>query len=326
MMTTLEMISVLALVPLAYAVDLLIGDPQNITHPVIYIGHMITKLEQLLYNTRFPGSIMKLRGAVVVAFTVGVAYILTWIVLALLEQIHPLLSWLVAIWLISTTIAQTGLARAALPIAQALDRQDLKQARQLTGQIVGRDTEQLDGHELVRATVETVAENTIDGVTAPLFYAFIGGAPLAMAYRAVNTLDSMLGYKNERYANFGWAAARFDDLINVLPARLTALVLPLAVRLCGLNVSGAIGIMRRDAKKHPSPNSGFMEAGFAGAMDITLGGENFYQGKASLRARMGNVRRPLHSGHIRTAVRLMQVVSVLLFVVLFSILVVWRWV
>lgn len=325
-MTTLEMISVLAPVPFAYAIDLLVGDPQSITHPVIYIGHMIAKLEQLLYDAKLSERTLKLRGAVVVTLTVGAAYILTWTLLVLLGQMHSLLAWLAAIWLISTTIAQTGLARAAFPIAQALDRQDLKQARQLTGQIVGRDTEQLDGHELVRATVETVAENTIDGVTAPLFYAFVGGAPLAMAYRAVNTLDSMLGYKNERYVDFGWAAARFDDLINVLPARLTALVLPLAVRLCGLNVSGAIGIMRRDAKKHPSPNSGFMEAGFAGAMDITLGGENFYQGKASLRARMGNVRCPLHSGHIRTAVRLMQVVSGLFFVVLFSIFVVWRWV
>ena len=314
------------LVPLAYFVDLVVGDPQNITHPVIYQGRLIAHLEKKLNNPDYPPLILKILGVLVVAITVGLAYWITWFLIFLAGRVHPICGGLVAIWLTSTTIAQKGLAQAALPIAEALQQRDLALARQLTGEIVGRETTHLDEHEIVRATIETVSENTVDGVTSPLFYAFLGGAPLAMAYRATNTLDSMLGYKTPPYLHFGWAAARLDDLVNYVPARLTALILPLAVRFLELDVLGAIRVMKRDARKHPSPNSGLTEAGFAGAMAITLGGENVYGDRITQRALMGEVWRRLESSHILVAVELMQVVACLFFLVGISILLFLRWI
>lgn len=314
------------LVPLAYFVDLIVGDPQSITHPVIYQGMLIGRLEKKLNNPDHSPLVLKILGILVVAITVGLAYGVTWLAVLLATKLHPLLGLGVAIWLTSTTIAQKGLAQASLPIKKALEKQDLNLARKLTGEIVGRDTTLLDEHELVRATIETVSENTVDGVTSPLFFAFLGGAPLAMAYRATNTLDSMLGYKNERYLHFGWAAARFDDLVNYIPARLSALLLPVAVAVCGLNWRKSIEVIRRDAKKHPSPNSGLMEAGFAGAMEITLGGENIYGGQVSKRALLGDRKRALKDSHIKVAVHLMQVVSLLFMLTGFALSLAIRWI
>lgn len=313
------------LAPIALFVDCLVGDPQWITHPVILQGRLITYLENKLYRPTYSPLCLKILGAVVVFLTVGGVWITTWLAVSLTRRIHPLFGALVAIWLASTTIAQKGLAMAALPIAKALDEKDIPLAQTLTGQIVGRDTRQLNGHEFTRATIETVAENTVDAITAPLFYALLGGAPLAMAYRAANTLDSMLGYKNERYLDFGFAAARFDDIVNYIPARLSGLLLPLAARFCGLNTKGSWEIMKRDAKKHPSPNSGILEAGFAGAMDITLGGKNVYGEVVSLRALLGDKQVSLLPEHILTAVQLMKVLAGL-FVVLVIILALMRWI
>lgn len=308
----------LFLAPLAYLVDLFVGDPDWITHPVVLQGRGIAYLEKKLNRPQYSRRCLMFLGALVVLLIVGGAFMITGLLVALAGKIHPIAGGLIAIWLTSTAIAQKGLAQASVPITKALKGKDLLLARKLTGQIVGRDTTDLDEHELVRATIETVAENTVDAITAPLFYAILGGAPYVMAYRAINTLDSMLGYKNERYIYFGWAAARLDDLANYIPARLSGLVLPLAVALCGLNVSDSIAVMKRDAKKHPSPNSGILEAGFAGAMGITLGGENIYGGQISSRALMGNTKRPLKTEDILVAVRLMKMVSALFLVLFYS--------
>ncbi len=187
--------------------------------------------------------------------------------------------------------------------------------------IVGRETSHLDEPEIVRGTVETVAENIVDAVISPLLYALIGGAPLAMAYRAVNTLDSMVGYKNEKYIHLGWASARLDDIANWIPARLTALLLTVSAFILRMNGRRAWRTMRRDARKHPSPNSGFPESTVAGALGIRLGGVNVYHGVESFRAYMGDALRPMESRDILLANRLLLTVSVLF--VLLALLAVW---
>jgi adenosylcobinamide-phosphate synthase len=169
----------------------------------------------------------------------------------------------------------------------------------------------MDEAEVTRATVETVAENTVDGIVAPLFYAFLGGAPLALAYRAVNTLDSMVGYKNDRYRYFGMPSARLDDLANYLPARLTGLFLLAAAVLLRLRPAGALAAIRRGAGGPPSPNSGIPEAAVAGALGIRLGGLNHYQGQESFRAYMGEPVVPLVSSHVKGAIRIMYTASAL---------------
>jgi adenosylcobinamide-phosphate synthase len=180
------------------------------------------------------------------------------------------------------------------------------------GLIVGRDTAQLEEAEVVRATIETVAENLVDGVIAPLFYAFLGGAPLALAYRAINTMDSMLGYKNSRYLYFGRFAARLDDVANFLPARLTGFFICLVALISPqLQAKGAWQAWREDAKKHPSPNSGIPEASVAGALGIRLGGVNYYQGIAQERAAMGPGRVPLAITHIKDTINIMYQAAIL---------------
>jgi adenosylcobinamide-phosphate synthase len=204
---------------------------------------------------------------------------------------------IVEIILISTTIATKGLVDAGKQIYRALQVKDLDQARTALSMVVGRDTKELDSSEVVRGGVETLAENIVDAITSPLFYAAIGGAPLAMAYRAINTLDSMVGYKNETYLHLGWASARLDDLANWLPARLTILPMFIALALCKLDARQGWRTYLQDAHYHPSPNSGIPEAMMAGGLHIELGGINYYQGQISERARMGTPlekRKPEH--------------------------------
>lgn len=293
------------LVLTAFLIDLLIGDPRWLIHPAVLIGRCISALEQIL--RRFPGRITGLRpaGVLLTVLIVGGTYAATWLLIRIAAAIHPLAGLLLTTWLISTTLAAKGLYLAGREIFELLKQGNLDQARHKLSWIVGRDTETLEEPEIVRATVETVAENIVDGIGSPLFYALIGGAPLAMAYRAVNTLDSMVGYKNEKYLDFGWASARFDDLANFVPARLIGLLLPIAAALCGLSGSKAWQIMFRDAAKHPSPNSGFPEAAVAGALGIRLGGLNYYGGQASQRAYMGDAARPLEQEDIRKTWRIM---------------------
>ncbi len=226
------------------------------------------------------------------------------------RSIHEWLGYLVSTWFISTTIAIKGLKDAAYLVYNPLRTGNLADARKYTGYIVGRDTDELGEEELTRAVVETVAENIVDAVIAPLFYALIGGAPLAMLYRASNTLDSMVGYRNDRYRHFGWASARWDDAMNWIPARLTGLLLILVALLQpGLSAKRAAAAIRRFAHLHPSPNSGIPESAVAGALGIELGGLNVYGGAASERARLGWPLRPRTQQDIVYAVRMLYGVS-----------------
>lgn len=295
----------------AYLVDLMIGDPARLPHPVVFIGKAIVLLEKGIRPCCGTSRALRMGGSLMAVLVVTGAFGVTWMLLWLLGQIHPLLSIVAEIWLISTTIAARGLATAAREIYLLLVAGNLIGARDKVAWIVGRDTAHMEQSEVTRATVETVAENTVDGVVAPLFYALIGGAPLAMAYRAINTLDSMVGYRNERYLDFGRFSARLDDVANFLPARWTGLLLLAATWITGRNIHDALAALRRDAHTHPSPNSGISESVVAGALGVQLGGLNYYGGLASRRSTMGQDRVALGPLHIRAAVDLMYLASAL---------------
>jgi adenosylcobinamide-phosphate synthase len=293
----------------AYLLDLIIGDPRKIPHPVVIIGKGIDLLEKYLRRWAAPLIGLKAAGVVLTCVIVGSTCAIMWAITAGAARINGWLGLAVSVWFISTTLAVKGLGDAAMEIYTLLCNGDIVEARRKVGWIVGRDTGNLDEGEITRATVETVAENLSDGIIAPLFFAFIGGAPLAMAYKAVNTLDSMVGYKNDKYREFGWASARFDDFCNYIPARLTGFMLLITFVLLGKPVRQALQVVMRDAPRHPSPNSGIPEAAVAGALGIRLGGINYYGGVESCRAYMGDPREELGKEHILYTVRIMQVTS-----------------
>jgi adenosylcobinamide-phosphate synthase len=210
-----------------------------------------------------------------------------------------------------TMLAARDLADHALAVSRSLEAGDLQGARQAVARIVGRDTDGLPEPEIVRATVETIAESASDGVIAPLLYLAVGGPPLALAYKAINTLDSMVGHRDERYRYVGWASARLDDAANWLPARLSALLLVVAAWLARRHAGGAWLVLRRDGHKHPSPNSGRPEAAMAGALGVQLGGINLYGGVPCERPRLGDPATPLGARHIADALSLMALASAL---------------
>ncbi len=330
----------LAVLFLAVILDLLIGDPKIACHPVALIGKLISAWERLLYprdgrpaaQTRAqqdqhhePGRlrlaqncsecrVKRIAGALLVLGTVLPVWLLVYLCLSRLHWLylssgHPY-PWAYIYLAVSalflwSAISIRSLDRAAREILGLLRRDDLPEARRRLGFIVGLDTDRLDPPEIVRATVETVAENISDGVIAPLCYFLLGGPALACAYRAVNTLDSMVGYRNERYRDFGMVSARLDDVANILPARLTMLLLVGGAFLLGLDWRQAWSQSWRDGPKHPSPNSGYPEAAVAGALGVQLGGLNYYQGQPSFRSQMGDSKEPLEPGHIEAAIRML---------------------
>jgi adenosylcobinamide-phosphate synthase len=226
-------------------------------------------------------------------------------------QIHPLLGDAVGIVVLYTTLAARDLASHSLAVYRALEKFDLAEARRLVSWMVGRDTERLTETEVVRAAVESVAENTVDGIIAPLFFAVIAGPVGAMAYKAVNTLDSMIGYKNESYIDFGGTAARIDDAANYIPARLSAPILTAAAALLGFSASATWRIAWRDGRKNLSPNAGIAEAAVAGALGVRLGGVMERRGRPVSQPEIGDPVVPLARGHIPEANRLMFMATII---------------
>lgn len=315
----------LALILLAaYMLDLIVGDPRSLPHPVVYMGKAISAIERLIRRFVSQPRSLKRAGVLLPLLVAGGAWGLTALLVGLLSRVSPWLGWAAGAWLISTTIAAKGLKEAGLAVYVELRRGDLPAARRALGMIVGRDTAGLDSPEIVRGTVETVAENIVDAIISPLFFALLGGAPLAMAYRAVNTLDSMVGYKNDKYRDLGWASARLDDVANYIPARITALLLTLCAWLLRLDWQGCWRTVLRDARLHPSPNSGYPESAVAGALGIRLGGENVYHGITSFRAYMGDPLRPMEPEDIIVTSRLMLLSSAIF--VCFCTAFAWIWI
>ncbi|TVY07680.1 adenosylcobinamide-phosphate synthase CbiB [Paenibacillus cremeus] len=300
----------------AIIVDWIVGDPswRWLTHPVIWIGRWITSLEKALLGSRGASDQRKQQlGVLLTLVTVCAAFGCTWLIVWLAGAIHLWLGYAVNVWFISTTMAVKGLKEAAVAVYRPLEEGRMDEARKYVGYIVGRETSHLDEAEVTRAAVETVAENIVDAVVSPICYALLGGAPLAMLYRASNTLDSMVGYKNDKYLYFGWASARWDDVLNWLPARLTGLLLgAVAWATPGLSAARSFAAVRRFAHLHPSPNSGIPESAVAGALGIELGGVNVYHGRVSERARMGWPLRERGREDIVKTVRMMYAVSFLI--------------
>lgn len=352
----------------AIVVDWIVGDPRWPTHPVIWIGRLISRLEKLLRRGEAKRHVpatgdaepsaslaspsdepalaaasspaaaqapstsprtapaaashlaqaaadrrrVRLQGVALTVLTVGAAFSVMFAIVKLCTLIHPWLGYAVNIWFISTTIAVKGLKDAAMLVYRPLCEGNMGDARKYVGYIVGRDTTRLDEPEIVRATVETVSENTVDAFVSPIAFALLGGAPLAMLYRAANTLDSMVGYKNEKYMFFGWASARLDDVLNYIPARLTGLMI-VAVSAFGKGMSAARAAKSifTFASRHPSPNSGIPESAVAGAIGIELGGLNRYGDIVSDRARMGWPIRERSRGDIVLTIRICYWVSYL---------------
>jgi len=258
---------------------------------------------------------MRLAGLLITLVVVLLSYGLTLLLIRMAGGIHAALGWAVSAFLIYTTLAARSLHGEASKVKRNLEEGDIDAARRSLAGIVGRETQDLSDREIIRAAVETVSENTSDGVIAPLFYLVIGGPPAAMAYKAMNTLDSMLGYKNERFRDMGWFPARLDDLANFIPARITGFLMVTASLFLNLSARDAFRIMRRDGAKHTSPNAGIPEAAAAGALGVQLGGMNFYMGVASSKPLIGEAKRTLTIKSIENAVTLMYGVFFLMVVV-----------
>jgi len=300
---------------LALGLDALLGDPRWLPHPVRLIGGLALRAEmvfrRLFKNERLAGIVTVL---VVLSVTGGVGGLLLWGA----GQIHPRLGDLVGILLFYTCFAARDLLAHSRRVYQALVVDDLAEARQRVAWLVGRDTANLDQGGVVRACVESVAENSSDGVVAPLFWAVVGGPLAALLYKAVSTLDSTFGYKNEKYRHFGWASARLDDLVNYLPARLAGLGLVAAALLCGLDWRGAWRIYRRDRHNHASPNSGHPEAAAAGALGLQLGGVSSYFGQLVAKPTLGDALGEPRAQHILAVNRLVLTLTVVVAIVLLA--------
>ena len=296
----------------AFFLDTVLGDPQTRWHPVAVLGRLIAFLEKLLYPLRGSDAQKFAMGSLLTLLVLCISYAFADGLLLAARQLP--VAWgayVVSVILLYFCISPRMLAKAGQDIYALLVKGDIAAAREHVGYIVGRDTAELDEADAARAAIETVAENTVDGVIAPLFFFALGGAPLAVLYRAANTMDSMLGYKNERYLYFGRMAARVDDVLNFVPARMTGILFVMAAFLLGYDGRNALNILVRDAAGHPSPNGGHAEAPVAGALHIRLGGINYYFGERHFRAYMGDAHMEITAKHILGAIRLMYTVTVL---------------
>lgn len=301
---------------LAFILDLIIGDPHWLLHPVRLIGRLIELLENNFRKTKIP---LKISGIFlvlsVVLFTSGLSFVLV----KSAYMVNYYLGMMVSVVIVYFAIAPKNLYNESMRIYNFLREGDLESARKSLSMLVGRDTDKLSENEVIRASVETIAENGVDAVISPLFYALIGGVPLAIVYRAINTMDSMVGYKNKRYIDFGWAAARLDDAVNYIPARLSAILIPLSSLIYGKDWLSSFRIVFRDGKKNPSPNSGIPEAAVAGALGIQLGGLNYYGGVPSDKPFIGDCGSELSIGHIKEA-NILMFISSILFILICAIL------
>jgi adenosylcobinamide-phosphate synthase len=291
-----------------------LGDPSGMPHPVRFIGRAVTLGEARLHTGAPRADFW--RGALLASAVVILTALAAWIAIAIASTVANCLGLAAAVLIAWTTLALNGLDRAAGEVELALGRGRDDLARAAMPALVGRDPATLDRDAMVRATVESVAENCSDGVLAPLCFLFIGGPILALAYKAINTLDSMIGHLDARYAYFGRAAARLDDAANFVPARATALCLAAAAALTLGRGCVALGACRADAHKHASPNAGFPEATMAGALGIELGGDAVYAGEVEHRARLGRAERAPVVADIARARRLMRVATAIGFCLL----------
>jgi len=299
------------LLPAVYLADQIAGDPEWLPHPVRLMGCAISKGEKLLRKPEQSGESELVAGAALTVTVVLTSYFLTKLLIAQAYRRSNLLGLITEIALGWTCLAARNLRDEARLVLAALDGEDISIARHRLARIVGRDTVSLDAHEISRAVIETLAESASDGIVAPLFYMSVGGVPLAMAYKAINTLDSMIGHADDRYFYFGKVAARLDDAANFLPARMTAVAIVAASCVSNENVSDAGTIWLRDGNKHKSPNAGHPESAMSGALGVRLGGGNFYEGEFILDEPIGEEFPAPEPRHARKGIRIVSTVALL---------------
>ena len=295
-----------------FVLDAVFGDPAWLPHPVVYMGKAISALEKGL-RARLPKTPEgELWGGRILAFCLPVGtFALASLVCMGAAALHPLLGLAVQMFWCGQALAAKGLVQESTNVYRELTKPDLPAARIAVSRIVGRDTQALTAEGVTKAAVETVAENASDGVIAPLLYMLLGGAPLALTYKAINTMDSMVGYKNERYLRFGRAAAKLDDIANYLPSRIAALLWVAAAALTGNDARNAWRIWRRDRRNHASPNSAQTESACAGALNVQLAGPAYYFGEYYPKPTIGDAVRPIEPEDIRRADRMMYAESLL---------------
>lgn len=294
-----------------YCLDLIIGDPRGLVHPVQLIGGLITFFEKRLrrpFSRTRRGELIG--GILLVIFVLILSVLIPAVLLLFAYRLHPAFGFCLEAWMCETILATKSLRVESMRVDRALNR-GLDAGREAVSWIVGRDTQRLDETGVVKAAVETVAENTSDGVIAPMLFTAVGGPVLGYLYKAVNTMDSMVGYKNEKYLYFGRAAARTDDVFNFFPSRISALLLIAAAPLAGLDARTALRIWRRDRRAHASPNSAQTESVMAGALRVQLAGDAWYFGEKHEKPLIGDDLRPIERGDIARANRLMYAASVL---------------
>lgn len=307
---------------IGFLLDAVFGDPYNMPHPIRLIGNLISKLDKLLYRDDTSDRQKFIRGMILALTVIVLSAVCPLIILVICYRINIYAGIIVQGMMCYYLIAAKCLKTESMKVYSAIEKDDTEGARYAVSMIVGRDTDRLDRNGIIKAAVETVAENTSDGVTAPLFYMIIGGAVLGFVYKAVNTMDSMIGYKNDKYMYFGRFAAKLDDILNYIPARLTAVFMIIAAFISGDNGRNAFKIWRRDRRKHKSPNSAQTEAVCAGALEIQLAGDAYYFGKLLKKDTIGDDLRPIENEDIKRANVLMYVTSVLMPAVMMLIIVV----
>lgn len=313
-----------SLLILAFILDLCIGDPEWFPHPVKAMGWVIRKIEDFLrYNLRITGQkshiTEKLAGVLLVLIMVCSTFSLFYVISIIFFTLHSSLFTSFVLLLVmgyftGTTLAVKGLIDSAKGVITALADKNINDARIKVGRIVGRDTDALNEKGILMATIESLAENASDGIVAPIFYFAIGGLPLAITYKAINTMDSMLGYKNERYRHFGWAAARLDDIANYMPARITGLLIVVSSGVVFRSLSTfhySLKTMFRDGRKHSSPNSGIPEAAMAGALAVRLGGPSTYGGIVVKKPYIGEARNEDYLAVLKGAINIVRTASIL---------------
>ena len=301
--------------PAAFVLDLVLGDPRWLPHPVRWMGKAIS-----IFEPRFrllPASPV-ICGVLYAAFLISTSWAITFLIVETAARVHPLLKPCLEILLVFFCISARSLEDAAMEIYRYLLQKRVNRAREKVALIVGRDVDSYNAEEIAKATVETVAENLVDGFVAPLFFAAIGGAPFAVAYKMVNTLDSMVGYKNEKYINFGKASARSDDILNYIPTRLSVPVISLATQILSGQGARSFGTALKEGANHSSPNAGYPEAAFAGALELKLNGPNYYHGQLVYKPYIGVRFGKTSPGHIKKACDIMMLSSFLWLVIVWG--------
>lgn len=294
---------------IGFLLDCIIGDPYWIPHPVRWIGTLISALEKTI---RKHMKNLRAGGILLAVIVIAVSTVLPLILIRICRKLHPVCGLIAESVCICYMLAARSLRNESMKVCEAAEKGDTEASRKAVSMIVGRDTASLDQAGILRAAVETVAENTSDGVTAPIFYMILGGAPLGFFYKAVNTMDSMIGYRNEKYADIGWFAAKLDDVLNFIPSRLSAILMIAVCPILRFDMKNAYRIWKRDRRKHASPNSAQTESACAGALHLRLAGDATYFGELHRKPYIGDNDRPIEPADIRRANRLMYGTSVLM--------------